>query len=51
MIGSKVTAILLEAWILPIRGVASGRVCAYSLLKHEGGSISKKFKPNKIKET
>ena len=30
-IGSKVTAILLERWIWPIGGVASGRVCACSL--------------------
>ena len=29
--GSKVTAILLKGWILPIGGVASGRVCACSL--------------------
>ena len=29
--GSKVTAILLKAWILPIGGVALGRVCACSL--------------------
>ena len=28
IIGSKVTAILLNWWILPIAGVASGRVCA-----------------------
>ena len=28
---SKVTAILLNCWILPIGGVASGRVCACSL--------------------
>ena len=26
--GSKVTAILLNLWILPVGGVASGRVCA-----------------------
>ena len=26
--GSKVTAILLNGWILPFGGVASGRVCA-----------------------
>ena len=26
-IGSKVTAILLNEWILPAGGVASGRVC------------------------
>ena len=25
MIGSKVTAIVLEGWILPVGGVASGR--------------------------
>ena len=29
--GSKVTVILLKNWILPIGGVASGRVCACSL--------------------
>ena len=29
--GSKGTAILLKGWIWPIGGVASGRVCAYSL--------------------
>ena len=29
--GSKDTAILLKGWIWPIGGVASGRVCAYSL--------------------
>ena len=29
--GSKVTAILLNGWILPVGGVASGRVCACSL--------------------
>ena len=29
--GSKVTAILLKGWILPIGGIASGRVCACSL--------------------
>ena len=29
--GSKVMAILLNGWILPINGVASGRVCACSL--------------------
>ena len=28
---SKVKAILLEGWILPIDGVASGKVCACSL--------------------
>ena len=27
MIGSKVKAFLLNRWILPIGGVASGRVC------------------------
>ena len=26
--GSKVTAILLKGWMLPIGGAASGRVCA-----------------------
>ena len=26
--GSRVTVILLNGWILPIGGVASGRVCA-----------------------
>ena len=26
--GSKVTAILLNGWILPVGGVALGRVCA-----------------------
>ena len=31
MIGLKVMTILLEGWILPIGGVASGRVCARSL--------------------
>ena len=31
MIGSKVTGILLNVYILPIDGVASGRVCACSL--------------------
>ena len=31
IIGSKVTAILLKGCILPIGGVASGRVCAWSL--------------------
>ena len=29
--GSKVTVILLKGWILPIGGVASGRVCVCSL--------------------
>ena len=29
--GSRVTAILLNGWILPIGGVLSGRVCACSL--------------------
>ena len=29
--GSKVTNILLKGWILPIGGVALGRVCACSL--------------------
>ena len=29
--GSKVTAVLLVGWILPIGGVASERVCACSL--------------------
>ena len=29
--GSKVTAILLNRWILPIGGASSGRVCACSL--------------------
>ena len=29
--GSKVTAILLNGWILPIGGASSGRVCACSL--------------------
>ena len=29
--GLKDTAILLKGWILPIVGVASGRVCACSL--------------------
>ena len=28
IIGSKVTVILLVWWILPIGGIASGRVCA-----------------------
>ena len=28
IIGSKVTAILMNGWILPIGGVALGRVCA-----------------------
>ena len=32
--GSKVTAILLKGCILPIGGVASGRVCACSLRGH-----------------
>ena len=31
IIGSKVTETLLEGWILPVGGVASGRVCACSL--------------------
>ena len=31
IIDSKVTAILLNGWIWPIGGVASGRVCACSL--------------------
>ena len=31
IIGSKVTAILLNGWVLPVGGVASGRVCACSL--------------------
>ena len=30
-IGSKVTAILLNGWILPTSGASSGRVCACSL--------------------
>ena len=30
--GSKVTAILLNGWILPIGGASSGRVCAAGLL-------------------
>ena len=29
--GSRVTAILLNGWVLPVGGVASGRVCACSL--------------------
>ena len=29
--GSKVTAILLNGWILPIGGASSGRVCSCSL--------------------
>ena len=29
--GSKVTAILMKGWILPIGVVALGRVCAYNL--------------------
>ena len=29
--GAKVTVFLLKEWILPIGGVASGRVCACSL--------------------
>ena len=29
--GSKVTAILVKGWILPIGGASSGRVCACSL--------------------
>ena len=29
--GSKVAAILLNGWILPIGGASSGRVCACSL--------------------
>ena len=29
--GSNITVILLKGWILPIGGVASGRVCACSL--------------------
>ena len=31
MIGSKVTAILMNGWILPICGVVLGRVCISSL--------------------
>ena len=31
--GSEVTVILLKGWIWPIGGVASGRVCACSLLR------------------
>ena len=31
--GSKVIAILLNGWILPIGGASSGRVCACSLFK------------------
>ena len=31
MIGSKVKTILLDRWILPVGGVASGRACACSL--------------------
>ena len=31
IIGSKVTAILLKGWILPIGGASSGRVCVCSL--------------------
>ena len=31
IIGSKVTAILLNGWILSIGGASSGRVCACSL--------------------
>ena len=31
IIGSKVTAILLNGWVLLIGGAASGRVCACSL--------------------
>ena len=30
-IGSKVTAIFLNRWILPVGGVAPERVCTYSL--------------------
>ena len=33
MSGSTVTAILLKEWILPIGGVASGRICACSFSK------------------
>jgi hypothetical protein len=33
--GSKVTAILLEGWILLVGGVALGRVCACSLRSRE----------------
>ena len=29
--GSKVTAILLKGWILPVSGASSGRVCVCSL--------------------
>ena len=29
--GSKVRVILLKGWILPVGGVASRRVCAFSL--------------------
>ena len=31
IICSKVTEILLTGWTLPIGGIASGRVCAYSV--------------------
>ena len=31
IIGSKVTAILLNRWVLPVGGVALGKVCACSL--------------------
>ena len=31
IICSKVTEILLNRWTLPIGGIASGRVCAYSV--------------------
>ena len=31
IVGSKVTAILLNGWVFPIGGVTSGRVCACSL--------------------
>ena len=29
--GSRVTAILLNGWVLPVGGIALGRVCACSL--------------------
>ena len=46
--GSKVTTILLNGWVLPIAGVASGRVCGQPA-KHQ--SFNFNFMKTQVKKT
>ena len=42
MIGSKVTTVLLEGLILPVGGVAPGRVCALTFGSYDVLKIGRK---------